>query len=115
MDPNCTFCQIIAGDLPAKITYQDDRVVAFMDIHPAAPVHHLIVPREHFSNLSSISTDQSGLIGHMFMIAKQIARDQHIEKSGYRLIINNGPDANQTIFHLHLHLLGGNPMRYPMG
>jgi len=115
MDPTCVFCRIIARETPASIIYQDDHVIAFLDIHPAAPIHLLIVPIDHISSINQLSEEKSGLIGRMFVVAKQLAAEYSVAESGYRLIINSGPDANQTVYHLHLHLLGGSPMRYPMG
>ncbi|MGB5843230.1 MAG: histidine triad nucleotide-binding protein [Anaerolineales bacterium] len=115
MDPTCTFCSIITRDTPGTIVFQDDLVVAFLDIHSAAPIHILIVPREHIASIDHLTNDHADLIGHMFIVARQLAKANDIAESGYRLIINSGPDANQTVFHLHLHLLGGRPMRYPMG
>lgn len=115
MDQNCIFCRIISGESPAGIVHKDDHVIAFHDIHPAAPTHILIVPIEHIQSINHLTEENTQLIGHMFQIAKQLAYDEGIQDAGYRLIINSGPDANQTVFHLHLHLLGGQPMRYPMG
>jgi histidine triad (HIT) family protein len=115
MDPNCIFCKIIAGISPSTILYDDDQVVAFLDIHPAAPVHILIVPRQHIPSINHLTGDHEILLGHMYTVAKQLALENGITESGYRLIINNGPDARQAVFHLHLHLLGGREMRYPMG
>jgi histidine triad (HIT) family protein len=115
MDPNCVFCRIVSGKSTAEIIYQDDQVIAFHDIHPAAPTHLLIVPIEHVPSMNQITDENTDLIGRMFLVAKQLAGEKGIDESGYRLIINTGPDANQTVFHLHLHLLGGQPMRFPMG
>lgn len=115
MDPSCVFCRIIAGESPGTVIYQDEQVVAFLDIHPAAPIHILIVPIEHIASINQLTAEQTDLIGHMFIVARHLAEENGIAQSGYRLIINSGPDANQTVFHLHLHLLGGQPMRYPMG
>ena len=115
MDPNCIFCRIITGDASASIVHQDDEVIAFHDIHPAAPIHILIVPLVHIPSINQVSEENNQIIARMFKVAKQLAAKNGIDGSGFRLIINSGPDANQTIFHLHLHLLGGRPMRYPMG
>jgi len=111
----CIFCQIIAGNRPGKIVYQDKQTTAFRDIHPVAPTHILIVPNKHISSINKLDPSDESLIGYLFKIARQLAAVESIEKSGYRLIVNTGPDANQTIFHIHLHLIGGQPMRYPMG
>lgn len=114
-DPTCIFCQIVDGERPAKIVYEDHSVIAFLDAFPAAPTHNLIIPRKHIPSLNQLEEGQADLVGHMFIIAARLALEQDISDSGYRLIINTGLDANQSVFHLHLHLLGGRPMRYPMG
>lgn len=111
----CSFCQIIAETRPGRIVYQDAQATAFRDIHPVAPTHILIVPNKHISSINEVIQADESLMGHLFIIARQLAEREGIEKSGYRLIINTGPDACQTIFHVHLHLIGGQPVRYPMG
>jgi histidine triad (HIT) family protein len=115
MDPNCIFCKIIHGQSPSQTVYEDDQVVAFMDINPAAPFHLLIVPRDHIPSINHLMDDHEALIGHLFSVAKDLANENDIAESGYRLIINTGPDARQAVFHIHLHLLGGGQMRHPMG
>ena len=112
---NCIFCQIIAGKRPGTIVYKDAQATAFFDIHPVAPTHILIVPNKHISSINEMIPSDESLIGHLFIIARQLAKQEGTDISGYRLIINTGPDACQTIFHVHLHLIGGHPMRYPMG
>jgi histidine triad (HIT) family protein len=109
---NCIFCKIIKRELPGEILYQDDLVTAFYDIHPVAPVHILIVPNKHIPSLNQMSRDDESLIGHLFTIGKEIAFQENISNSGYRIIINTGPHASQTVFHLHAHLLGGKPMKF---
>src|SRR5271155_5064128 len=104
------FEKIIAGELPADIVYRDSRVVAFLDIRPAAPVHLLIVPLKPIPTTDDIEDDDESLIGHMVIVARDLARQRGIEKSGYRLIINCNPDSGQEVYHLHLHLLGGRPL-----
>jgi len=115
MDSNCIFCKIIDGESPSTIVYDDEQVVAFLDLNPVAPVHILIVPREHIPTINHLTSSHEPLIGHLYTVARQLAKDNGIAESGYRLIINSGPDASQAVFHLHLHLLGGRSMRYPMG
>lgn len=115
MDQNCIFCRIIDGTNPSEMVYEDDQVVAFLDLNPAAPIHILIVPRDHIPSINHITSSQEALIGHLITTAKQLAESNGIAESGYRLIMNSGPDANQSVFHIHLHLLGGRQMRYPMG
>ncbi len=101
------FSKIIAGEIPAAIVYKDDRVTAFKDINPQAPVHILIVPNKEIPTVNDVTPEDEGLLGHMLVVAKQIARDQGIAESGYRLIINCRDDAGQEIYHLHMHLVGG--------
>ena len=104
---DCIFCKIVAGQIPSEILYQDEEVVAFRDINPAAPTHVLIVPRKHIPSVADLSAADSPLVGHMIGVANKLAREQGIAESGYRLVVNNGRDAGQEVDHLHLHLLGG--------
>jgi histidine triad (HIT) family protein len=112
---DCIFCKIVAGEIPSSQVYADDLVTAFRDINPSAPTHVLIVPNRHIASVNDLKTEDESLVGHLFTIAQQIAAQEGIDASGYRLIINSGPDGGQEVFHLHLHLLGGQRMRYPMG
>ncbi|MDP9064906.1 MAG: histidine triad nucleotide-binding protein [Pseudomonadota bacterium] len=104
------FEKIIDGELPADIIYRDDQVVAFLDIRPAAPTHILIVPRKVIPTTDDLDDRDAALIGHMVIVARDLARQRGIAKSGYRLIINCNPDSGQEVYHLHLHLLGGRPL-----
>jgi histidine triad (HIT) family protein len=104
------FEKIIAGELPATIVYRDDRVVAFLDIRPAAPIHLLIVPHKPIPTVNDIAQDDESLIGHMVLVARDLAKKQGIDVSGYRLIMNCNADGGQEVYHLHLHLLGGRPL-----
>ena len=104
------FEKIIAGELPAKIVYRDDRVIALVDIRPAAPVHLLIVPYKPIPTVNDLADADESLIGHMVLVARDLARKQGIDASGYRLIINCNADGGQEVYHLHLHLLGGRPL-----
>jgi histidine triad (HIT) family protein len=115
MNADCIFCKIIKGEIPGEIVYRDEQATAFRDINPAAPTHFLIVPQKHIASINDITLDDEALIGHLFTVAKHLAGQEGISTPGYRLIINTGPDAGQAVFHIHLHLLGGNRMRYPMG
>src|ERR1700738_2370162 len=108
------FEKIIAGDLPATVLYRDPRVIAFLDIRPAAPVHILIVPNKPIPTANDIADDDESLIGHMFIVARDLARQQGIAESGYRLIINCNADGGQEVYHLHVHLLGGRPPGPPV-
>jgi len=115
MMTECVFCKIVSGEIPSEGVYKDELVTAFRDINPAAPTHILIVPNKHIAAVSELSEEDEQVMGHLFTVARKLAVKEGISQSGYRLIINNGPDANQVVFHLHLHLLGGQKMRYPMG
>lgn len=112
--PDCIFCQIIAGTAPGDIVYRDEQVTAFHDTRPLAPVHLLVVPNQHFDGLPDVPAAEAPLLGHMMHVAARLAEEHGIRESGYRLMLNTGPDAGQTVFHLHLHVLGGRwlPMRF---
>jgi histidine triad (HIT) family protein len=109
--PDCLFCKIIAGQIPANVVYRDEQSLGFEDIHPVAPVHILFVPKRHLDGVNSMQQADGETVGHLFWAAAKYARERGIETSGYRLVANVGPDAGQTVFHLHLHLLGGKPLR----
>ncbi len=104
---NCIFCKIIAGEVPAKVVYEDETVIAFEDINPVAPVHILVVPRKHIPTFNDIQPEDRELVGHLAWIIKEVAKQQNIDEKGYRVITNCGEDAGQVVFHLHFHLLGG--------
>lgn len=107
---DCLFCKIINGDVPATRVRETDRVVAFRDIAPQAPTHVLVVPRVHYSNAVSLAEADPELLADLVKTAAAVAREENIAESGYRLVSNTGPDAGQTVFHVHLHLLGGKPL-----
>ena len=109
-DPNCLFCKIAAKQIPATIVHEDEDVVAFKDIAPQVPVHIVLVPRTHCSGLDGLDAGTAPLVGRIALVAKDLAGRLGIAESGYRLVSNWGPDAGQTIHHLHFHLLGGAPM-----
>ena len=111
---SCLFCKIVDGQVPASFVYQDDRAVAFEDLNPQAPTHVLVVPRRHFASLDEATPEDEPVIGHLHRIAAQIAAERQITQ-GYRTVFNNGPQAGQSVFHLHLHVLGGRVMRWPPG
>lgn len=115
MDPNCLFCKIVAGQIPGDVVYQDDQAFAFRDIHPAAPVHVLVVPKKHLASLNELADGDQTLAGHLLEVARKVAEQEGIAQSGYRTIINTGANAGQEVFHLHVHVLGGHRMRHPMG
>ena len=112
---DCLFCKIIAGEIPSEKVYEDDQVTAFRDINPVAPTHILIIPNKHIASINELTSDDEALVGHLFTTARDLATQEGISESGYRLIINVGPDGGQVIYHLHLHLIGGQKMRHPMG
>jgi histidine triad (HIT) family protein len=112
---DCLFCKLIAGQIPATIVYQNDDVVAFTDITPRAPTHVLIVPRRHIAGLNDLSPDDDALVGQMVRAAASIAKENGHADRGYRTVFNCNADAGQTVFHLHLHLLGGRKMTWPPG
>lgn len=115
MSKDCLFCRILNKEVPAKIVYEDDRAVAFEDINPQAPTHILVVPRRHIAGLNDVGPEDAALLAHLHLVAAQLARERRIAESGYRTVINTGRGAGQSIFHLHLHLLGGRGMRWPPG
>lgn len=115
MTDSCIFCKIVSGDARATILYRDEQVTAFRDSHPVAPTHILIVPNRHLESVGTLETEDEQLTGHLFTVARKLAEEEGIAKGGYRLIINTGSNGGQTIFHLHLHLIGGQRMRHPMG
>ena len=112
---DCLFCKIIARQIPSSIVYEDDRVLAFKDINPQAPTHILVVPRRHIESLNDMQTADDQLVGEMVRRAAAIADEQGISTGGYRTVFNTNRDAGQTVFHIHLHLLGGRHMKWPPG
>jgi histidine triad (HIT) family protein len=111
---DCLFCKIIAGDIPAETLYQDDDILAFRDISPQAPHHFLIIPKKHLSGPAAITADEEELFGKMMRVGAELAA-QHGIGEGFRVVLNNGEQAGQTVFHLHMHILGGRPMTWPPG
>ncbi len=112
---DCVFCRIRDGQIPAKLVMRDDRCIAFEDINPQAPVHVLFVPLEHIPSNNALTPEHRELVGHLVVAAGRVAAERGIADSGYRLVMNSGPDARQQVFHLHLHLMGGRQLRGPMG
>jgi len=112
---DCLFCKIRDGQIPSRPVFQDDRCFAFDDIHPQAPHHVLIVPREHLATLNDLRPEHEGLMGHLVQVASRIAADRGQAEIGYRLVLNCNAGAGQTVFHLHLHLLAGRPLLWPPG
>lgn len=115
MNVNCIFCKIIAGEIPSAKVFEDEACAAFNDISPQAPTHILIVPREHFDSLDKAEAKHKETLGHMLLTAAEIARREGFAQDGYRVVINTNADGGQTVFHLHVHLLGGRPFVFPPG
>ena len=110
---DCIFCRIVAGELPARVIAEDDGVLAIEDVNPQAPVHVLVLPRRHLADIRELEDD--GLLGRLVATANRVAADRGLAGSGYRLVVNTGPESGQTVAHLHLHVLGGRPMGWPPG
>jgi histidine triad (HIT) family protein len=113
MSADCIFCKIIAKEIPGDILYEDERVIAFKDIQPAAPIHILIVPIKHIPSLNEAIEEDEALLGHMQLVAKKLAEKEGIAERGYRLVVNTGKEGGQIIFHIHLHLMGGKKLKTP--
>ena len=113
--PDCLFCKIVAGDIPASIVHRDEHLIAFKDINPQAPLHVLIVPRRHIASLNDLGPEDDDLVGEMVRRAAAIAGEQGYAERGYRTVFNCNADAGQTVFHIHLHVLGGRALTWPPG
>lgn len=111
----CLFCRIASGEVPAKLVYEDDDVLAFHDINPQAPTHVLVIPRRHIPSLDDMQPGDAEAVGRTILRATEIARDQQVSDEGYRLVINQGEAAGQTVFHIHVHLIGGRNLKWPPG
>ena len=112
---DCIFCKIVAGEIPAAKVYEDERAVAFRDINPQAPTHALVIPRAHVASLNEASEADEALLGHLLLVAARVAREEGHSEGGYRTVINTGAQAGQTVFHVHVHLLGGRSLAWPPG
>jgi histidine triad (HIT) family protein len=112
--PDCLFCRIIKGEIPSKKVFEDDRAYVFEDINPQAPTHVLIIPKKHIAGLKEATAEDAEIIGYLHLLAAKLGRERQIE-DGYRTVFNVGPKAGQSVFHLHLHLLGGRALRWPPG
>jgi histidine triad (HIT) family protein len=115
-DPmDCIFCKIAEKNIPAKVIYEDEHAIAFEDINPQAPVHVLVIPRKHISTIIDIKDEDMSLLGHLFNVVNVIAAQKEVDKSGFRIVLNCNEEAGQTVFHIHLHVLGGRQMQWPPG
>jgi len=112
---DCLFCKILDGDIPCDRVYENDQVVAFRDVNPQAPTHILVIPRKHIPTVNDLIDDDKKIVGEMLLAAQTIAKQEGIEESGYRLVMNCNEGAGQTVFHIHLHILGGRSMNWPPG
>lgn len=111
----CIFCKIIERKIPARILYEDADILAFEDIHPQAPVHALVIPKTHYASLNDVPEDKMPLLGALLLRARDIARDQDVGESGFRIVLNTARDSGQDVFHIHFHILGGRRMTWPPG
>ena len=114
-DPECLFCRIVDGQIPATVVRRSERVIVFRDINPQMPTHVLIVPNQHVANTEALEPEHDALVGEVVRTAREIARAEGLSERGYRLVINTGPDAQNSVAHLHVHLLGGRGMGWPPG
>ena len=112
---DCIFCKIIRKEIPASIVYEDERMIAFDDINPQAPVHVLLIPKEHFPSLNEIPEEKKVVLSHLLLKARDIAREKGIGKRGYRIVLNTARESGQDVLHIHFHLLGGRQMSWPPG
>lgn len=111
----CLFCKIAQKEIPSEFLYEDDKIVAFNDISPQAPIHILIIPKIHYASIMDVSDDQMGIIWHIHLVAKKLAKELGIDKTGFRIVNNCGEEGGQTVQHLHYHLLGGRQLAWPPG
>lgn len=112
---DCLFCKIAGGAIPATVVFEDDELMAFRDLHPQAPTHVLIIPKQHIATINDATNENQALLGKMILRAKQLAQAEGFSDSGYRLVFNVNPHGGQTVYHIHLHLLGGRCMTWPPG
>lgn len=112
---DCLFCKIVGKEIPAQVAYEDERVIAFHDVNPQAPVHVQVIPKQHIARVSELTQAHADLVNHLVLTANRLARELKVAEPGYRLVINCNPGAGQSVYHLHLHLLGGRIMGWPPG
>lgn len=112
---DCVFCKIVRRDINAKVVFEDNKIMAFDDVRPQAPVHVVVIPKYHIEKFSDVSDEHTTLMGKLMFTAKKIAKEKKIEESGYRIVLNCNRDGGQEVFHLHLHVLGGRPLAWPPG
>jgi histidine triad (HIT) family protein len=112
---DCLFCKMVSGDIQPDVVFEDDDILAFRDVNPQAPVHVLVIPKLHIATTNDLGEEHAGLIGKMILAARQIAAEEGIAEPGYRMVMNCNPGAGQSVYHIHLHMLGGRPMGWPPG
>ncbi|MCW8831583.1 MAG: histidine triad nucleotide-binding protein [Gammaproteobacteria bacterium] len=112
---DCLFCKILDGEIPCDRVYENEHVIAFRDVNPQAPTHVLVIPHQHISTVNDLTEENKNIVGEMMLAAQAVAKQEGIEETGYRLIMNCNEGAGQTVFHIHLHILGGRIMRWPPG
>ena len=112
---DCIFCKIVRGEIPARKVFEDERIIAFEDINPQAPVHILIIPKEHYESLNAVPEGNEDVLGHILNETRKIAAERGLKESGYRVVLNTGRDSGQDVLHIHFHLLGGRRMAWPPG
>jgi len=115
MNATCLFCRIVAGDVPGRILREDERLVVLQDINPQAPLHALVIPRRHIATLNDLQPQDDALVGEMFRCAADLARERGVADRGYRTVFNCNREAGQSVFHIHLHVIGGRPLAWPPG
>ena len=112
---DCLFCKMVSGEIQPDVVFEDGDVLAFRDVNPQAPVHVLVIPKIHIATTNELTPEHAGLVGKMVLAARQIAADEGIAEPGYRMVMNCNPEAGQSVYHIHLHMLGGRPMNWPPG
>lgn len=112
---DCIFCKIISGEIPSKKLYEDDKVYAFYDINPEAPVHFLVIPKEHIESADTLSAENVNIVAHIFTVINKLTKELNISDKGYRIVNNCGEDGGQTVHHIHFHVLGGRSLQWPPG
>lgn len=112
---DCLFCKMVSGEIQPDVVFEDDDVLAFRDVSPQAPVHVLVIPKTHIATTNDLTAEHAGLVGKMVLAAQRVAADEGIAEPGYRMVMNCNPGAGQSVYHIHLHMLGGRPMNWPPG
>ena len=112
---DCLFCKMVAGEIQPDVVFEDDEVLAFRDVNPQAPMHVLVIPKTHIATVNDLTPENAALVGKLYLAAQQIAADEGVAEPGYRMVMNCNPEAGQSVYHIHLHVLGGRPMSWPPG